>query len=137
MNLTSASHSWGMPDQQGANVVPFLPASKPHLLSCNRPRVDDRKAMVAIFYRLRTEWKPESELGSAEHSQRSHCRDHRKLRPRLFQCYDLTDLPRTNNEGELKKGVWPNLREGRRGDTIEKVSPVPFSPIVKVTQSCP
>lgn len=37
----------------------LLPPGKPHTLGCHRPRVDDRKAMDAIFYRLRTgcQWK--------------------------------------------------------------------------------
>lgn len=59
MNLASASQRWRMPDELWAKVKPLLPPGKPHPLGCHRPRVDDRKAMDAIFYRLRTgcQWK--------------------------------------------------------------------------------
>ncbi len=59
MNLPNASQSWRMPDELWKKVKPFLPPDKPHPLGCHRPRVDDRKAMDAIFYRLRTgcQWK--------------------------------------------------------------------------------
>jgi len=48
-----------MPNELWAKVKPLLPAGKPHPLGCHRPRVDDRKAMDAIFCRLRTgcQWK--------------------------------------------------------------------------------
>ncbi|MSR47610.1 MAG: transposase, partial [Planctomycetes bacterium] len=32
----------------------LLPPGKPHPLGCHRPRVDDRAAMTAIFFVLRT-----------------------------------------------------------------------------------
>jgi hypothetical protein len=35
-------------------MKPFLPPDKPHPLGCHHPRLEDRKAAVAIFYRLRT-----------------------------------------------------------------------------------
>jgi putative transposase len=59
MSLPTASQSWRMPDELWEKVKPFLPPGKPHPLGCHRPRVDDRKAMDAIFYRLRTgcQWK--------------------------------------------------------------------------------
>jgi transposase len=37
-----------------AEIAPLLPARKPHSLGCHNPRVDDRRAMDAIFFRLRT-----------------------------------------------------------------------------------
>jgi putative transposase len=54
MSLPNASQSWRMPDKLWEKVKPFLPLGKAHPLGCHRPRVDDRKAMDAIFYRLRT-----------------------------------------------------------------------------------
>jgi transposase len=55
----SLPNAWGMPDELWKKVKPFLPLDTPHPLGCHRPRVDDRKAMDAIFYRLRTgcQWK--------------------------------------------------------------------------------
>jgi putative transposase len=59
MSLPTARQSWRMPDELWEKVKPLLPTGKPHPLGCHRPRVDDRKAMDAIFYRLRTgcQWK--------------------------------------------------------------------------------
>jgi len=59
MSLPNARQSWRMPDELWEKVKRLLPPGKPHPLGCHRPRVDDRKAMDAIFYRLRTgcQWK--------------------------------------------------------------------------------
>src|SRR5262249_53772890 len=45
---------WRIPDELWERLQPLLPARKPHPLGCHRPRVDDRKAMDAIFFVLRT-----------------------------------------------------------------------------------
>ena len=45
---------WRIPDELWEHIVPLLPPSKPHPLGCHRPRVDDRKAMDAIFFVIRT-----------------------------------------------------------------------------------
>ena len=45
---------WRIPDALWARIAPLLPPRKPHPLGCHRPRVDDRKAMDAIFFVLRT-----------------------------------------------------------------------------------
>ena len=45
---------WGMPDALWVRIAPLLPPRKPHPLGCHRPRVDDRKALDAIFFVLRT-----------------------------------------------------------------------------------
>jgi transposase len=45
---------WRMPDGLWQRLVPLLPPRKPHPLGCHRPRVDDRRAMDAIFFVLRT-----------------------------------------------------------------------------------
>lgn len=45
---------WRIPDELWEQVAPLLPARKAHPLGCHRPRVDDRAAMDAIFFVLRT-----------------------------------------------------------------------------------
>jgi transposase len=45
---------WGMPDALWARIQPLLPPRPLHPLGCHRPRVDDRRAMDAIFFVLRT-----------------------------------------------------------------------------------
>jgi len=45
---------WRIPDELWAHIQPLLPPRKPHPLGCHRPRVDDRRAMDAIFFVLRT-----------------------------------------------------------------------------------
>src|SRR5450432_691850 len=45
---------WGMPDALWDRIQPLLPPRPPHPLGCHRPRVDDRRAMDAIFFVLRT-----------------------------------------------------------------------------------
>lgn len=41
--------NWRIPDKLWERRQPLLPAPKPQLLGGHRPRVDDRKAMEAIF----------------------------------------------------------------------------------------
>ena len=50
---------WRIPDVLWERILPLLPPRKPHPLGCHRPRVDDRQAMDAIFFVLRTgcQWK--------------------------------------------------------------------------------
>jgi len=45
---------WGMPDALWDRIQPLLPPRPSHPLGCHRPRVDDRRAMDAIFFVLRT-----------------------------------------------------------------------------------
>lgn len=45
---------WRIPDELWKRIEPLLPPRKPHPLGCHRCRVDDRKAMDAIFFVLRT-----------------------------------------------------------------------------------
>jgi putative transposase len=45
---------WRISDELWERLQPLLPARKPPPLGCHRPRVDDRKAMDAIFFVLRT-----------------------------------------------------------------------------------
>lgn len=45
---------WRIPDELWKRIEPLLPARKPHPLGCHNPRVDDRRAMDAIFFVLRT-----------------------------------------------------------------------------------
>ena len=49
-----ADDGWRIPDVLWERIVPLLPVRKPHPLGCHRPRVDDRRAMDAIFFVLRT-----------------------------------------------------------------------------------
>ena len=46
--------AWRIPDELGEGIEPLLPPRKPHPLGCHRPRVDDRQAMEAICFVLRT-----------------------------------------------------------------------------------
>jgi len=45
---------WRIPDELWERLQPLLPPRQPHPLGCHRPRVDDRRAMDAIFFVLRT-----------------------------------------------------------------------------------
>src|SRR5262245_46612627 len=56
---------WRIPDELWERIQPLLPARKSHPLGCHRPRVDDRKAMDAIFFVLRTgcQWNALNETG--------------------------------------------------------------------------
>jgi len=45
---------WRIPDNLWDRIVPLLPPRKPHPLGCHNPRVDDRRAMEAILFVLRT-----------------------------------------------------------------------------------
>jgi transposase len=60
-----ADNGWRIPDMLWERIVPLLPARKPHPLGCHRPRVDDRRAMDAIFFVLRTgcQWNALNETG--------------------------------------------------------------------------
>lgn len=48
------AEKYRMPDDLWDRIQPLLPPRKPHPLGCHNPRVDDRKAMDAIFFVLRT-----------------------------------------------------------------------------------
>jgi transposase len=56
---------WRMPDQFWERVVPLPPPRKPHPRGCHRPRVEDRRAMDAMFLVLRTgcQWNARPETG--------------------------------------------------------------------------
>jgi putative transposase len=45
---------WRIPDALWERLQPWLPPRKPHPLGCHRPRVDDRRALEAICFVLRT-----------------------------------------------------------------------------------
>ena len=65
-----AGGDWRIPDELGEGIVPLLPPRKPHPLGCHRPRVDDRQAMEAIFFVLRTgcQWGALDAPGLCSHS---------------------------------------------------------------------
>ena len=54
MGLLKKNDGWRLSDEIWAQIEPLLPPRKPHPLGCHRPRVDDRAAMNAIFFVLRT-----------------------------------------------------------------------------------
>src|SRR5215207_4981395 len=60
-----ARRAWRTPDALWAQIEPLLPPRKPHPLGCHNPRVDDRRAMDANFFRLRTgcQWNALSATG--------------------------------------------------------------------------
>lgn len=45
---------WRIPDPLWDRIVELLPPRPVHPWGCHNPRVDDRKAMDAIFFVLRT-----------------------------------------------------------------------------------
>ena len=65
-----AHSDWRIPDELWERIVPLLPPRKPHPLGCHRRRVDDRKAMDAIFFVLRTgcQWGALDATGICSHS---------------------------------------------------------------------
>jgi transposase len=52
-NKTNAA-PWRISDELWAKIEPLFPPGKPHPLGCHHPRVDNRQAMDAILFRLRT-----------------------------------------------------------------------------------
>ena len=54
MGLVVDDDRWRVPDELWAQMQPLIPAGKPHPLGCHRPRVEDRRAMDAILFVLRT-----------------------------------------------------------------------------------
>ena len=48
------SSRWRISDDLWAELEPLLPPGKPHPLGCHNPRVENRQAMDAIFFVLRT-----------------------------------------------------------------------------------
>jgi len=56
---------WRLPEELWDRLQPLLPPRKPHPLGCHRPRVDDRRAMDAMFFGLRTgcQWNALHETG--------------------------------------------------------------------------
>ena len=75
---------WRIPDELWERIVPLLPPRKPHPLGCHRPRVDDRQAMDAIFFVLRTgcQWGARDATGICSHSA-AH---------RRFQAWTAADV---------------------------------------------
>src|ERR1043165_656270 len=61
---------WRIPDALWERIQPLLPPRKAHPLGCHRPRVDDRRAMDAIFFVLRTgcQWNALNETGTCSSS---------------------------------------------------------------------
>ena len=71
--ISQAQREWRIPDELWTRIEPLLPARKSHPLGCHRPRVNDRAAMDAIFFRLRTgcQWNALSATGICSFSSAS------------------------------------------------------------------
>lgn len=54
MGLVTKDDGWRLSDKLWKQIEPLLPARKPHPLGCHNPRVQDRDAMNAILFVLRT-----------------------------------------------------------------------------------
>lgn len=54
MGIVCKDDGWRMPDALWAEIKPLLPPPKPHPYGGHNPRVDDRTAMDAILFVLRT-----------------------------------------------------------------------------------
>ena len=54
MGMVKQDDGWRLPDELWEQIEPLLPPRKPHPLGCHNPRVDDRDAMNAILFVLRT-----------------------------------------------------------------------------------
>ena len=65
-----AHGDWRIPAALWERLEPLLPPRQPHPLGCHRPRVDDRKALDAIFFVLRTgcQWGALDATGICSHS---------------------------------------------------------------------
>jgi transposase len=76
----------------GQNETMLTPG-KPHPLGCHRPRVDDRKAMDAIFYRVRTgcQWKALDATGICSSSS-AHRRFQEWTRAGVFRLLGVQGL---------------------------------------------
>ena len=53
-NPTQVRRDGRLPDALWGRIEPLLPPRQPHPLGCHRPRVDDRQAMEALCFVLRT-----------------------------------------------------------------------------------
>lgn len=65
MTTVTTAAQWRIPDELWARGAPLLPPGKPHPLGCHNPRVDDRRAMDAIFFVPRTDcqWRAVNTTG--------------------------------------------------------------------------
>jgi transposase len=73
-----AYRDWRILEALWERIEPLLPPRKPHPLGCHRPRVDDRKAMDAMFFVLRTgyQWNGLYETGiCSSSSAHRRCQD--------------------------------------------------------------
>ena len=54
MGMLKHNDEWRLPDERCSQIALLLLPRKPHRLGCHRPRVNDRKAMDAMLFVLRT-----------------------------------------------------------------------------------
>jgi transposase len=66
----NARRAWHIPEELWEHIERLLPSRKPHPLVCQRPRVEDRQAMAAIFFGLRLgcPWNALNETGMCSSS---------------------------------------------------------------------
>jgi transposase len=102
MNKTQAKYL--ISDELWAKIEPLLPARPPHPLGCHNPRVDDRKAMSAIFFVLKTgcQWQALDATGICNHSS-AHRRFQEWTKAGLFEAIWAIAL---DYYDELKKINW-------------------------------
>jgi transposase len=79
---------WRIPDQLWERIQPLLPPRKAHPLGCHRPRVEDRRAMDAIFFVLRTgcQWNALQDTGLCASSS-AHRRFQEWAAAGVFQAF--------------------------------------------------
>ena len=54
MGMLKHNDEWRLPDEMWNQIAPLLAPRKPHPLGCQRPRVNNRKAMDSMWFVLRT-----------------------------------------------------------------------------------
>jgi putative transposase len=93
---------WRIPDPLWERILPLLPARKPHPLGCHNPRVEDRKAMDAIFFVLRTgcQWNALNATGICSSSS-AHRRFQEWVAAEVFARLWTTGL----EEYDVLKGI--------------------------------
>jgi transposase len=94
--------AWRTPDASWAEIEPLLPARKAHPLGCHNPRVDDRRAMDAISFRLRTgcQWNALSATGLCSSSSA-----HRRFQESRAAGVFLERWRRGLTESDALKGI--------------------------------
>jgi transposase len=88
MGLVTKKDKWRISDELWEDMQRFLPPRKVHPLGCHNPRVDDRKAMQAILFVLRTgcPWEALDGTGLCSHAS-AHRRFQEWTRAGVFEQF--------------------------------------------------